>query len=60
MSKTISDELFTALISYHLSDNKTAETEDRIKSLLSQKIQGIADRNKYRQEHGLTSQHAIK
>ncbi len=60
MSKTISDELFTALISYHLGDNKAPAQEDRIKSLLSQKINDIANRNKYRQAHNLAPKHPIE
>ena len=50
--KSITDELFAELVSYHLYGNKTKESEERIKTQLTQKIQAVAERNKYRQSKG--------
>ena len=55
--KTISDELFSLLVSYHLTGDKNEASEKRINTLLTQKIESIANRNRWQKEHkkGLSS-----
>ncbi len=49
--KTINDDLFSLLVRYHLTGDHSQDTENRIKSLLQDKINSIADRNRWQKEH---------
>ena len=49
--KTISDDLFSLLVRYHLTGDHSQDTEARIKALLDDKIKNIGKRNEYRKTY---------
>ena len=48
--RNISDELFAALIAYHIGGERTAANEALIEKELESKLGAIAERNKRRKE----------